>query len=137
MLSFPNCVEYEQLRANLGLSIDINHVDKVYKSLSKPVLQKKTSKLLNMDRLFYYLKEMLFYITILTVDLQPKLLINFSHAMNPKFLEITTDNGFYIKPIKFGYAKNTPANSFVWRQRGRKKITLKKKKTIIKLENYK
>ena len=112
-----------ELRGNL----DLNYIDKLYKSLSKLVSHKnkKTSKFIKTILLF---KKNV----IPVVDLKTKT-VNKLNNMNPV---IYRDNnsliksiGFYIKPIKSGYAKNAAPDKIYLGGR-KKKYTLKiEKKT--------
>ena len=119
----PTVLNMNNLRNNLGLSIDINHVDKVYKFLSKQKMykKKKTSKLLT------WIDKIKTDKTKSVSDMTPQEIQKFQNiSATPGVGNIWSniqDNGFYLKPPRFGPKKF--ANSFVWRQRGGRK-TLKK-----------
>ena len=121
---FPTFVmRMNNLQDNLGLSIDLNHVDKVYKFLSKQKMykKKKTSKFL------VFVDKIKRDKTKSVSDMTPQEIQKFQNiSATPGIGNLWSniqDNGFYLKPPRFAPKKF--ANSFVWRQRGGRK-TLKK-----------
>ena len=103
-------------------TLDIDYIEKLYKALSKSVIFKKQkmSKFIKSIALF---KKQLIPI----VNLSPKLISKLENMDN----EIYNNNnsliksaGFYIKPIKSGYARNSTNNKIYIG--GKKKYTRKK-----------
>lgn len=116
-----NIARRGELRGNL----DLNYVDKLYKSLSKLVSHKnkKISKFIKTILLF---KKNV----IPVVDLQTKT-VNKLNNMNPIIFRVNNSLiksiGFYIKPIKSGYAKNAAPDKIYLGGR-KKRYTLKNRK---------
>lgn len=119
----PTVLGMNNLRNNLGFTIDLNHVDKVYKFLSKQKMykKKKTSQfLVFIDKIKTDKTKRISDMT--PQEIQKFQTISAAQGVGNLWRNIQ-DNGFYLKPPRFGPRKF--ANSFVWKQRGGRK-TLKK-----------
>lgn len=111
----------EEVRSNL----DLNYIEMLYKSLSKSVFYKNRNMSQFVKTILLFKKNV-----IPVVDLKTKT-VNKLNNMNPIIFRynnsLIKSVGFYIKPIKCGYAKNTAPDKIYLGGR-KKKHTLKNRK---------